>query len=53
MDEKPPDYLGVANVGGVFLVLVGGCFLALVVAVFEFLWNVKTIAVKEKVEKSF
>jgi hypothetical protein len=53
VDEKPPDYLGVANVGGVFLVLVGGCVLALVVAIFEFLWNVEKIAKKEKVEKLF
>lgn len=48
-DEKPHDDLGVKNVGGVFLVLVGGCLLALVIAIFEFLWNIEKIAMKEKV----
>jgi hypothetical protein len=38
-----------ANVGGVFLVLGFGCLFALIVAIIEFLWNVKKIAVEEKV----
>lgn len=52
-DEKPHDDLGVKNVGGVFLVLVGGCLLALVIAIFEFLWNIEKIAMKEKVRVWF
>jgi hypothetical protein len=40
-----------ANVGGVFLVLGFGCLFALIVAIIEFLWNVKKIAVEEKVRK--
>ena len=38
-----------ANVGGVFLVLGAGCLFALIVAIIEFLWNVKKVAVEEKV----
>lgn len=37
------------NVGGVFLVLGFGCFFALFVAVLEFMWNVKKVAVEQKV----
>ncbi|CRL04875.1 CLUMA_CG017927, isoform A [Clunio marinus] len=40
--------LGIANVGGVFLVLGFGCLSALIVAIIEFLWNVKKVAVEEK-----
>lgn len=38
-----------ANVGGVFLVLGFGLLFALIVAIIEFLWNVKKVAVEEKV----
>lgn len=41
--------LGLANVGGVFLVLLIGTCGSFVIAVFEFLWNVRKVAVKEKV----
>ncbi|CAK9800330.1 Glutamate receptor ionotropic, kainate 2 [Anthophora plagiata] len=41
--------LGLANVGGVFLVLLFGCCGSFVIAVCEFLWNVRKVAVKEKV----
>jgi hypothetical protein len=37
------------NVGGVFVVLGFGCLFALIVAVLEFLWNVKKVAVEQKV----
>ena len=36
-------------VGGVFVVLGFGCLFALIVAIFEFLWNIKKIAVEQKV----
>lgn len=49
-DDKPHDDLGIGNVGGVFLVLAGGCIVALIVATIEFLWNVEKIAIEEKVE---
>lgn len=39
----------IANVGGVFLVLGFGCLFALIIAVIEFLWNVKKVAVEERV----
>ncbi|KAL1131739.1 hypothetical protein AAG570_011352, partial [Ranatra chinensis] len=41
--------LGMSNVGGVFLVLIGGCSVAFLVAIMEFLWNVRKVAVQEKV----
>ncbi|KAJ8677712.1 hypothetical protein QAD02_013499 [Eretmocerus hayati] len=41
--------LGLANVGGVFVVLVGGMGIACVIAVCEFLWKSRKIAVDEKV----
>jgi glutamate receptor, ionotropic, invertebrate len=41
--------LGIANVGGVFLVLGFGVFSAYIISIFEFLWNIKTVAVEEKV----
>lgn len=47
-DDKPHDDLGIGNVGGVFLVLAGGCFVAFVIATMEFLWNVEKIAIEEK-----
>lgn len=37
------------NVGGVFIVLIGGCALSFIVAILEFLWNVRKVAVDEKV----
>ena len=47
-DEKPHDDLGIGNVGGVFLVVAGGCFVAFIVALMEFLWNIEKIAIEEK-----
>lgn len=41
--------LSMAHVGGVFLVLLGGCLISLLVAITEFLWNIKKVAVEEKV----
>lgn len=41
--------LGIANVGGVFVVLLFGCMFALIVAICEFMWNVKKVAVEEKI----
>lgn len=38
-----------ANVGGVFLVLGVGCFVALIVAIIEFLLNVNKIAIEARV----
>jgi hypothetical protein len=38
-----------ANVGGVFVVLMGGMGVACVIAVCEFLWKSRKIAVEERV----
>lgn len=45
--------LGMANVGGVFLVLMLGCGASLIIAIVEFLWNIRDVAVREKVRFSF
>nr|CAD7443800.1 unnamed protein product [Timema bartmani] len=41
--------LTMANVGGMFVVLVVGCCAAFLVAVLEFLWNCRKIAVERKI----
>ena len=41
-----------ANVGGVFLVLLFGTVGAIIMGIFEFIWNVKKVAVEEKVKRS-
>jgi hypothetical protein len=41
--------LGLANVGGVFVVLIAGTLAAFVMAILELLWNCRKIAVAEKV----
>jgi hypothetical protein len=41
--------LGLANVGGVFVVLMGGMGIACVIAVCEFVWKSRKVAVEEKV----
>ena len=43
--------LGLANVGGVFVVLMGGMGIACVIAVCEFVWKSRKVAIEEKVMK--
>lgn len=43
--------LGVDNVGGVFLVLGAGLFVAVLIGLLEFVWNVKDVALEEKVSE--
>ena len=43
------DALKMSNVGGVFLVLMCGCGASFVFALCEFAWNVRKVAVEEKV----
>lgn len=45
--------LGIQNVGGVFVVLLFGCTTALLMGILEFLWNVRKVAVDERVFKNF
>lgn len=47
-DESTTE-LGLANVGGVFVVLTAGIVMAFFISIGEFLWNVRKIAVKEHV----
>lgn len=42
--------LGMQHVGGVFLVLIFGCGMSVFIAMVEFLWNVRKVAVEEKVQ---
>lgn len=44
--------LGLANVGGVFVVLMGGMGVACVIAVCEFVWKSRKVAVDERVRNS-
>lgn len=46
LETESAARLGLSNVGGVFVVLVGGMITALSVALLEFLWNVKKTAVQ-------
>jgi ionotropic glutamate receptor len=41
--------LGMSHVGGVFLVLMLGCVISTLIAIVEFLWNIRKVAVQEKV----
>lgn len=41
--------MSMANVGGVFLVLVIGCAVGLLLGVIEFLWNLREVAIQNKV----
>ncbi|XP_075975527.1 glutamate receptor ionotropic, kainate 2-like [Anticarsia gemmatalis] len=44
--------LGVENVGGVFVVLGIGCGMAAAMGIFEFLWNVREVAIEQKMTQS-
>lgn len=48
-DAASQAELGIDNVGGVFVVLGSGCGIAFLISVIELLWNVKQVAVDEKV----
>ena len=48
-NKKDANALGIANVGGVFVVLVIGLSLSLIVAVLEFIWKTKKDADEERV----
>ncbi|XP_050099710.1 glutamate receptor ionotropic, kainate 2-like isoform X2 [Anopheles aquasalis] len=41
--------LGIGNVGGVFVVLAIGCSCAFIIGILEFLWNVRKVAVEERI----
>jgi len=47
--DQKASALGVENVGGIFVFLIGGLSVAILVAVMEFVWNSKTNAVEDKV----
>jgi ionotropic glutamate receptor len=47
--EKSSSEVALANVGGVFLVLGIGVSVAFVLAILEFLWNVRNVSVEEHV----
>ncbi|XP_072764014.1 glutamate receptor ionotropic, kainate 2 [Anoplolepis gracilipes] len=48
-DKANSSELDMSNVGGVFLVLMIGCGASFVIAIFEFLWNIRKVAVREKI----
>ncbi|KAI5730902.1 hypothetical protein M8J77_001892 [Diaphorina citri] len=47
-DETDNPELGIDNVGGVFVVLIAGCGVSFLFSLLEFLWNVRKVAVEEK-----
>lgn len=47
--ESKANALGVANVGGIFVVLLGGLALAVFVAIIEFLWKSRRNAREDRV----
>ncbi|KAL0124641.1 hypothetical protein PUN28_006479 [Cardiocondyla obscurior] len=49
--EKPANSneLGLPNVGGVFIVLMCGCGGSCFVAICEFLWNIRKVAIRERI----
>ncbi|XP_074099240.1 glutamate receptor ionotropic, kainate 2 isoform X2 [Cotesia typhae] len=50
--KSEPDSGGeltIAHVGGIFLVLIAGVSMSLICGIFEFLWNVRKVAVEEKI----
>lgn len=47
--DSKASALGVANVGGIFVVLFAGLSLAVIVAVLEFMWNSRKNAVVDRV----
>lgn len=48
-EEEESDELGFAKIGGVFIVLVLGCFIAFLFSILEFLWNIRKVAIEEEV----
>ncbi|XP_018361371.1 PREDICTED: glutamate receptor ionotropic, kainate 5-like, partial [Trachymyrmex cornetzi] len=50
MEKNTSTYeLGMASLGGVFLVLICGCSASFFIAICEFLWNIPKVAVTEKI----
>lgn len=41
--------LDVSEVGGMFVILIFGCLLGFLFCLLEFLWNIRKVAVEEKV----
>ncbi|KAI3380757.1 hypothetical protein SNEBB_005673 [Seison nebaliae] len=50
--SEKTNELGLANVGGVFVILIAGVCLSIMVAVFEFMWKLKQLANREGKTKS-
>ena len=44
--------LGLNNVGGVFIVLLGGLIVACIIAIFEFMWSRRKLAVDSNVRNT-
>ncbi|XP_050526874.1 glutamate receptor ionotropic, kainate 2-like isoform X2 [Daktulosphaira vitifoliae] len=46
--QEDSTELDVSEVGGMFVILVLGCFIAFLFSILEFLWNIRKVAVEEK-----
>lgn len=47
--KKDSAELDVNEVGGMFVILILGCLIAFLFSILEFLWNIRKVAVEEKV----
>jgi len=47
--KKDSAELDVNEVGGMFVILILGCLLGFIFSLLEFLWNIRKVAVAEKV----
>lgn len=47
--KKDTAELDVNEVGGMFVILILGCLIAFLFSILEFLWNIRKVAVEEKV----
>lgn len=47
--KKDTAELDVNEVGGMFVILIFGCLIAFLFSILEFLWNIRKVAVEEKV----
>lgn len=50
-EETDANEMGIQNVAGVFVLLGCGCAAAFLMSILEFLWNVRKVAVQNKVKR--
>lgn len=51
--KKATAELDFNEVGGMFVILIFGCLIAFLFSILEFLWNIRKVAVEEKVMPTY